>query len=360
MSRHRKTVLQMLFLLLLMGLTFYMILRGRDLRIIWELILSTRKRYLVLATLSMLLYIFCGGWCLRILFRGLGQHMSIWKCFKYSFVEFYFSAITPSSTGGQPVQLVYMKKDGYSFSDSSVFVLTVTALYKTAFLLLILVFFTLNAGFMADKIHATRFLFYLGLFLNVVLIAALCFLLFSKRLIHSLSAVALKLLEKLHFLKNAEKKIRGLDEKLAQYNACAHFIKSHPQVVLRTFLILLLQRLSILVVPYLVYRAFGLHGYSAIQIISIQLLLNLCVDMIPIPGAVGISEKVFLILFGPIFGERFLYSAVLISRGISFYLMVFLSGVMISGVQLLDILNTKRHNKNDITPGGTTRHDRIL
>ena len=354
MSRHRKTVLQMLFLLVLMGLTFYMILRGRDIGIIWELILSTRKRYLVLAALSMLLYIFCGGWCLRILFYGLGQHMSIGKCFKYSFVEFYFSAITPSSTGGQPIQLVYMKKDGYTFSDSSVFVLTVTALYKTAFLLLILVCFFLNAGFMADKIQATKFLFFLGLILNAALIAALCFLLFSKRLIHSLGTIILKLLGKLHFLKNAEKKIRGLDEKLVQYNACAQFIRSHPWVVFRTFLVLLLQRLAILTVPYLVYRAFGLYSYNAIQIISIQLLLNLCVDMIPIPGAVGISEKVFLILFGPIFGEQFLYSAVLISRGISFYLMVFASGIVISGVQLFDILKTKRHNKNNITPGGTT------
>lgn len=32
--------------------------------------------------------------------------------YQYSFIGFFYSGITPSATGGQPVQLYYMSKDG--------------------------------------------------------------------------------------------------------------------------------------------------------------------------------------------------------------------------------------------------------
>ena len=44
---------------------------------------------------------------------------------------------------------------------------------------------------------------------------------------------------------------------------------------------------------------------------------------------VGTSEAIFMSLFGPIFSERNLYPAVLLSRGISFYFLLAVSGVAI-------------------------------
>ena len=93
-------------------------------------------------------------------------------------------------------------------------------------------------------------------------------------------------------------------------------------------------------VPYLVYRAFGLSQYGVGTLIAVQLLLSMCVDMLPLPGAVGASESVFLILFGPVFGSKLLTSAVLLSRGISFYFMVLLSGLVLCGIQLSPIVRT--------------------
>lgn len=354
MSRPKKMMFQIALLLALMGITFYLLLRDRNITMIWASVLAAKKGYILLAVVSMLLYIFCGGWCIRVLLRGMGQSMSIWRCFKYSFVEFYFSALTPSSTGGQPMQLVYMKQDGYSISDSSVILLAVTALYKIAFLMLTLFFFLINWQMMAEKIFEMRFLFTLGLVLNVALIIGLCFLLFSKRLIFFLSTGVLKLLGKLHLVKDAERHVFSLARKSIQYRRCAGFMKAHPFVVLRTFLVLTLQRLSLLIVPYLVYRSFGMRQYGVTQLLAIQLLLAMCVEMLPLPGAVGISEKAFLILFGPVFGNRLLTSAVLLSRGISFYLMVLFSGIMISGVQLSAMFKRKKGQRgpNNFTNSG--------
>ena len=47
------------------------------------------------------------------------------RCIQYSFIGFFYSGITPSATGGQPVQLYYMNKDGNRGSDSTVVLMTV-------------------------------------------------------------------------------------------------------------------------------------------------------------------------------------------------------------------------------------------
>lgn len=338
-QKNHKMLWEILLLIALMGITFYFILRGKDVKAILESVLSVRKRWLIPAVLSMLLYIFCGGWCIRVMLHGLGQKMSIFRCFKYSFIEFYFSAITPSSTGGQPMQLVQMSKDGYNVSDSSVVLLAITALYKLSSLLLSLVLFLFNAAYMSRVIEETQFLFILGLILNVGLILILCLLLFSKRLIHFLIGIGVHLLAILRIIKEPARKLQKIEEKMVPYHNCAKFIRSHRMIMVRTFLVLALQRLAIISVPYFIYRSFGLNFFTYFQIISTQLLLGICVEMLPFPGAVGISETVFLILFQPIFTEAYLYSAVLLSRGISFYLMLLLSGLVVVSLHFFNVLS---------------------
>lgn len=338
----KKLLAEILFLLALIVVTFFLMLKDQDVSEIIQFVFSVQKRWLLPAVAAMTLYIFCGGLCIRVMLNGMGKPMSVAKCFKYSFVEFYFSAITPSSTGGQPMQLVYMKRDGYSVSDSTVILLAITALYKLAFLVLCCILFLLNGGYALGLFQETSFLFVIGLLLNVGLILGLSLLLFSKRLIHFLAHHAIHLLRRLRLIKRPDQMLRLMDRKLNKYHACAHFIKDHPVIIFRTFLVLLTQRLSIALVPYFVYRSFGFHTYSLLQILCTQLVLGLCVEMLPLPGAVGISETIFLILFGPIFTEEFVYSAVLLSRGISFYLMLLISSLFLIGMHFFHAFFDKR------------------
>jgi hypothetical protein len=49
--------------------------------------------------------------------------------------------------------------------------------------------------------------------------------------------------------------------------------------------------------------------------------------MLPLPGGMGISERLFLTLFTPIFGQVTL-AAMVLSRGLSYYTELLLSAVM--------------------------------
>ena len=81
-------------------------------------------------------------------------------------------------------------------------------------------------------------------------------------------------------------------------------------------------------IPYCVYKAFGLNGYNIFEIYTIQAVLFTTVSCLPLPGAIGVSETVFLSLFGPVFSTELLSSAMLLSRGISFYLFVIVSMII--------------------------------
>ena len=58
--------------------------------------------------------------------------------------------------------------------------------------------------------------------------------------------------------------------------------------------------------PGLWYRAFGLSGTSFFDILFLQAVIAVAVDMLPLPGGMGISETFILNIFRPVFGSLLL------------------------------------------------------
>ena len=94
----------------------------------------------------------------------------------------------------------------------------------------------------------------------------------------------------------------------------------------------------------LIYCAFGLNGYNAFQLITLQSVLYATVSGIPSPGAVGVTEGGFLSLFNGVFPNEIISSAMLLNRGVSFYLYVLLSGIFVSVISI----KTKKETKKDV------------
>ena len=97
------------------------------------------------------------------------------------------------------------------------------------------------------------------------------------------------------------------------------------KIILTTFIQIVLYHS----IPYLVYLSFGLNGANFFQFISLQAVLYISVSAIPLPGAVGVSEGGFLSIYKLLFPTELLTSAMLLSRGVSFYLFVVISGISV-------------------------------
>ena len=77
----------------------------------------------------------------------------------------------------------------------------------------------------------------------------------------------------------------------------------HVWVLVEVFAITVFQRFALFASTWFVYKAFGLSGSSAFVIIILQGTISVAVDMLPLPGGMGISEQLFLRIFLPIFGS---------------------------------------------------------
>ena len=80
--------------------------------------------------------------------------------------------------------------------------------------------------------------------------------------------------------------------------------------------------------------------YTFFTVFSMQSILFITVSAIPLPGSVGSSESGFLTLFKTLFPANTLSSAMLLSRGISFYSFVIISGLIVLFIKV------SRKNRN--------------
>ena len=71
---------------------------------------------------------------------------------------------------------------------------------------------------------------------------------------------------------------------------------------------------------YLIYRGMGLTGCHALTVILLQASVYIAVDMLPLPGAQGISELMYHTVFAPVFTGGTLAASMCVTRGIGFYL----------------------------------------
>ena len=89
-------------------------------------------------------------------------------------------------------------------------------------------------------------------------------------------------------------------------------------MIVKVIGITFIQRMALFAVTWFVYQAFGLHGTGFWEILFLQAVISVSVDMLPLPGGMGISETLFLNIFSPVFGGLLLPGMVL-SRGLGYY-----------------------------------------
>ena len=107
-------------------------------------------------------------------------------------------------------------------------------------------------------------------------------------------------------------------------------MKTNKQIFIKTILTTLIQIILSFTIPYLVYLAFDLEGASLFKFITTQAILYVSVSALPFPGAVGISEAVFMKLYKTLFNPAILGSAMFITRFINFYLFVIITGILLA------------------------------
>lgn len=284
--------------------------------------------YVLLGVLCVLIFIWGESAILHYMLGTLQIQTKKRRCFLYSCIGFFFSAITPSASGGQPAQIYYMKKDKIPIPVSTMILMIVTITYKSVlvFVGLFLMFF--QKEFVHQYLRGILPVFRLGVALNVVCCIAMSILAFHPMLAKSIMIWCLRFLVRIRIMKERPEREERLIKSMDQYNATALYLRQHKKVIVNVVLISFIQRFALFFVTFLCYKAFRLSGEATYNIVMLQAVVSISVDMLPLPGGMGISETLFLKIFKPIFGEKLLLSGMVLSRGIAYYVQLLFCAIL--------------------------------
>ena len=318
MKNRKKIIFNGVFLAVVFALTIYGVFHGEDLSSMMDAIHRADKRWLIPGIALVAFFIWGESIIIWYMMRSSGIQLKKRTCFLFSSVGFFFSCITPSASGGQPMQIYYMKKEKISIPVSTVILMIVTITYKLVLVVIGIGIAIFGRGFLHKYLEGILPVFYLGLALNIFCVTFMTILVFHPLLAKAIMVKGMKLLERLHLVKKKDGRLKKLEDSMDTYRNTAAYMKNNPFVIVKVIGITFIQRMALFAVTWFVYQAFGLHGTGFWEILFLQAVISVSVDMLPLPGGMGISETLFLNIFSPVFGGLLLPGMVL-SRGLGYY-----------------------------------------
>lgn len=338
MNNNKKQALAMLknggLFIFLISFTFYLVFRQNNIKDVFSTITQVNFGYIVLGIASMCIFVCCEASNIGRSLTLFGYTFSFKNCLKYALVGFFFSSVTPAASGGQPMQVYYMNKDNIKVSHSVLALLIELSSYQTVTVSFALVGVLAKYSILRQTLGSMRYLLWAGLVLNVGILILLLTAIFCKRAASAILNGVTFVLRKLHYRK-MELFTQKATKQIQEYQASAIYFRKNKIAIIKILLTTCVQITAWYSVPFWVYRAFGLLSYTMWSVIGMQAVLYITVSALPLPGAVGITESGFVVLFKALFPTTILSGAMLLSRGISFYLFVLISGIAVAFYFLL-------------------------
>lgn len=299
-----------------------------SLYVLWELLHQIRPIWIMAAVALMLLY-----WVLE----AMGLHLAIHRfvpsqrpqdTFCATMIGQFFNCITPFSSGGQPMQALYLVKKGVSLSFASCSLMIKFIVYQ--FVLTIYSAITLAGCFksFSGKIPSVGWLCFVGFGVNVLVITALlCLGFFRKPTEHFLyGIVALLTHTKCISETSAQAAKKKIEKELNEFYQGFAQIRRDIRGMVHISALTAMQLTAFFLIPLCIFYAFGLGRADIILMICAGAFVLNFTSFVPLPGAAAGAEIGFYTIFSLFFPNRILSLAILLWRLLTFYLPILVGG----------------------------------
>lgn len=254
----------------------------------------------------------------------------------------FYSAVTPSASGGQPMQVLWLHRMDVPVSLGTACVSAKFLGFQTAVLSLGALAWLLNRQMVASQLDGFRWLVLLGYTVNSALILAIILTIPKWRIVDRLVRAFIRLGKRMHIVKDEEHAYEGFQHSLKDYREALVQLLHRPLDALVLYLLSVLQIIAYMAVAICLHKAFGLTDTDGAAILTIQLMLFIAAAFIPLPGAAGAQESGFCIFFRGIFPESELVAAMISWRFFSYYLLLFAGLVMMTFSRMFSKKSSKK------------------
>ena len=286
--------------------------------------LSENYRFVICAVLCFFAVLVFKGIKRAILLNAcLKGGDKFWLGFKSAVICKHYDCITPLGSGGQPMEILYLKRHGVPTSVASGVAVTSYAigLLSSVFLSIVMI---IICGF--DQVNTIAIILaIIGIVLNIVMPAGILLFSASPKAGDFIARKITGFGSKLKLIKNRERFEKRAINTMKDYGeSIRYFFGTYFFKTLIATLFGVMYNVALYSVPYFIIRAFGVGAQeiSYFKVLELCLICYLAITAIPTPGNSGAAEISFYAIFSSFLQGGMLFWGVVIWRVLTYYMFI--------------------------------------
>ncbi len=315
-----KKVMSLLLVVLSIVVVLWIAFSNNDLENAWDALGKMNPIWTFGIFCCWFIYMFADAFCYWVFFRSEGYRISLGRCVTAGLIGFYYSNITPTSAGGQPMLVNSLRKAGIPVGYGTTAATIRFICNQFAVTFLSLVFWMANRDFVNAQLGDSVWFIRIGWIINFSGIPLVLLAAFRRSLIQRIALFFIDLLVKIHLIKNREAAVASVTNVLDTYHAGMKELLHRPGRILIQALGAACGIMGLIGSIYFVYHAFGYSATPWYHLITLSFALYISACYTPLPGASGAQEGGFLLYFRNIFPGEIIGLALLVWRFFTYYM----------------------------------------
>ncbi|MGN0813236.1 MAG: YbhN family protein [Candidatus Coproplasma sp.] len=269
---------------------------------------------------------------------------------KTSFLGKYYDAVTPFSTGGQPMQIYYLNSKGISGGNS-------TAIVLIRYFSSIITWVTLGSALMItgtvkhvlDGTTGKTLLLiagWVGVGVNLIIPIFIAFFLIFPKVMYKLTGGIVRLGKKMKIVKDEEKALKKATKVVDDFKHSFKVMATSPLNLIMLIIVSFAEAFLTFSVPFFVMKAFNCNVEGQlITIMALNAFATFGVSFIPTPGNSGVMEGMAALAFSSFAGNTLAWS-VLVWRLVVYYIYIIVGlGITVRDIIKKNIVNRRANKK---------------
>lgn len=292
---------------------------------IWSALKGCNVPLLLLMAFLVIIAYALDGLCLVVFCRLYTRHYKWHQGFANVMIGAFYSDVTPSASGGQVMQVYTMKKQGIEVSNAASIMVMWFIIYQMALIVfdIFAIIFEWKTISSIKSFQIPNFqlwgwdgtitmipLIVVGFALNLGVIALLFLMSYSHKFHNFIMHYGIGAFAKIHIIKNPDKTRENLRVQVENFKIELKRLQANVPVTILIFLLFFITMIIRNSIPYFSGLALDAFGYQSG--FSFNKMMDSCfrsafhqmvTGLFPLPGAAGVSELFFNIMFGDFFVE---------------------------------------------------------
>lgn len=293
------------------------------------LLLGANIWYLILMILTYVIYFVIEAYLLYLLINKINSNYSYKKTLELNLMTKFFNGITPFSLGGQPLQVYELSKSKVRVTEALLVIVENFIVLQISMTIMSVVSLgvCLNAGLIPNRL--LWILTIIGIFITLLSLFMAIFMCVKINFAKKLGKWFIKVLNKIHIIKNKDESYLMWTNKCDEYHTCFKILLKDKTFIIKCVLLNIIYMIIFCMLPFLTFKALNINvDVNIFYSIVLACFVYLSASFIPIPGATIGMEYAFINYFKMIVVDSLVMPGVLLWRLVSYYIPMILGGIL--------------------------------